>query len=140
MWHGTHPRYIRTIATLGFRREFTKRHVYGLGVYFAADAAYSAHADYAKPDDQGVRRVLLCRVACGVPSIGRQSYVSPMYRTPAGDIKTCDVYVDKHPPSIVSCPADDQAYPEFLVTFYDMKQHRERNYKGPSDIEKFLYL
>ncbi len=137
MWHGTHPRYVRTIATLGFRREFTTRYVYGFGVYFATESSYSATSSYAKVDDNGVQRMFLCRVVRGVPSVGQQSYIVPMYTTPTNDIKTCDVYVDQYPPQVVSCPLDDQAYPEYLVTFCSV-QNYNKSMKS-LDIESCLY-
>lgn len=40
------------------------------GVYFARDASYSAHPQYAVPDDDGVQRILLCRVAVGRYCVG----------------------------------------------------------------------
>ena len=65
LFHGTDSSSASKIANHGFNRSFAKTTAYGKGVYFAVNSSYSCHPHYAKPDRQGVQRVLLCRVMVG---------------------------------------------------------------------------
>ena len=51
----------------GFNRSFAGKNAtkYGPGCYFARDSSYSARTTYSRPDQQGVKRMFMCRVALG---------------------------------------------------------------------------
>merc|ERR1711904_320074 len=67
LFHGTNLEVLDKIVQQGFNRSFCGKNatMYGKGVYFAAGSHYSARPTYSKPDEQGVQRMLLCRVAVG---------------------------------------------------------------------------
>lgn len=50
LWHGTCGDNAQLILENGFNRTFSSTQAYGLGVYFARTAAYSASPQYARPD------------------------------------------------------------------------------------------
>ncbi len=116
LWHGTHPNYISTIATRGFRREFTTTMAFGKGVYFARDSAYSSSVSYAKVDVDGTQQMFYCRVVAGESAQGSSNADSPQkvgqpgvhYETMVDNCANPGIYV---------ATADFQAYPEFVVKF-----------------------
>ncbi|CAF1164211.1 unnamed protein product [Rotaria sordida] len=102
--------YIQYLAhSRSFKRtldkDTEKRTVYGFGVYFSLDAAYSH--DYAKPNVNGERHMFLTRVLVGNTTKGNSS----MKTCPAGFDSTTDgkhIFVTYH---------DAQAYAEYLITY-----------------------
>ena len=90
--------------------------MYGKGVYFAQDAEYSARRTYAKPDERGDQRMLLCRVLVGAFCNGEKDALVPAERDAGGIL--FDTTVNKVAnPSIYVTYHDAQAYPEFLIKF-----------------------
>ena len=75
LFHGTCKEVMQKIIAQGFNRSFCGRHAtaFGRGVYFARDASYSAKRKYAKPDNDGVRRVIVSQVVVGEYCRGRVS-------------------------------------------------------------------
>lgn len=117
MWHGTHPRYVKSIAQGGFRREYTTTYAYGYGVYFAKQSSYSASSSYSKPDDTNVQRMFLCDVVRGVPEDHAGSALTPR-PIPGHAGLYYDSFCDSpSDPNIIATPNDHQAYPLFLVSF-----------------------
>lgn len=90
--------------------------LYGKGVYFAVNAEYSA-SRYCPADASGLRRLYVARVLTGRYTLGEPS----MKKTPArgGDPTDCfDSLVDnQQQPTMFVIFHDDQAYPEYLITF-----------------------
>ncbi|CAF2644765.1 unnamed protein product [Rotaria sp. Silwood2] len=79
--------------------------VYGIGVYFSSNAAYSHH--YAVSNANGERCMFLARVLVGETTLGHKSMKAP----PKGFDSTTDrnhIFVTYH---------DAQAYPEYLITY-----------------------
>jgi hypothetical protein len=79
--------------------------VYGVGVYFSSNAAYS-HS-YAKPNANGERNMFVARVLVGNTTKGDSS----MKTRPVGFDSTTDgnhIFVTYH---------DAQAYAEYLITY-----------------------
>ncbi len=90
--------------------------LFGKGVYFAVDAAYSA-GGYAQPDTQGLKRVYVARVLTGRYTVGKSDMKAP---PPRGSDRTdCfdSVVNNLQQPSMFVIFHDDQAYPEYLITF-----------------------
>ena len=89
--------------------------VYGNGVYFAVKA--SASAKYCKPDSNGCCYMYRCKVLTGDFTIGRTGLIEP----PVKDTSTQSFYhsvADKFKlPSMFVIFNDNQAYPEYLITF-----------------------
>jgi hypothetical protein len=79
------------------------------------DAGYARASKFAKPDGQGVQRMLACRVLVGEYTAGTADCVVPPQRREGLNY---DSTVDH-----VQCPEihvafnDAAAYPEYLITF-----------------------
>lgn len=116
LWHGTHPKFIPTIASRGFRREFTTTMAYGKGVYFARDSRYSSSVAYAKVDTDGTQQMFFCRVAVGECAYGSTNTDAP--EKPGQPGVHYETLVDNTGnPSIFVATSDFQAYPEFVIKF-----------------------
>ncbi len=89
---------------------------FGNGTYFALNANYSSQPTYSVPNAQGHKHMYLCRVLAGDYTRGQQGMIVP----PAKNTN-CDLYdtvVDKpNAPTIFVVFRDDNAYPEYLITF-----------------------
>ncbi|XP_062416187.1 protein mono-ADP-ribosyltransferase PARP14-like isoform X2 [Pungitius pungitius] len=117
LYHGTSAESSHCIERGGFNRSYAgERVLFGKGVYFAVDAEYSA-SRYCPADASGLRRLYVARVLTGRYTLGKPS----MKKTPArgADPTDCfDSLVDnQQQPSMFVIFHDDQAYPEYLITF-----------------------
>ena len=119
LFHGTEAGAIPKIINQGFNRAFAGRNAvaYGKGVYFAREASYSSHPSYSTPDERGIQRMFLCRVAVGDWCEGHHGQLTPDTK-PRNGFELFDSTVDNiiHP-SIFVVYHDAQAYPEYLVSF-----------------------
>ncbi|XP_051258312.1 LOW QUALITY PROTEIN: protein mono-ADP-ribosyltransferase PARP14-like [Dicentrarchus labrax] len=118
LYHGTSVESCDCIERDRFDRSFAGAHAaaYGKGVYFAVNAAYSANG-FSPADAAGLKRLYVALVLTGRYTVGNSSMKSP---PPRGSDRTdCfDTVVDKkQPPSMFVIFHDDQAYPEYLITF-----------------------
>jgi hypothetical protein len=70
------------IMQQGFNRSFCGKDatMYGKGLYFARDAAYSAYPIYAIPDKHNNQYVMACQVAVGEYCKGTQDALTPEIR------------------------------------------------------------
>ena len=119
LFHGTRPEAIPQIVKQGFNRAFAGRNavVYGMGVYFARDASYSSHHAYSRPDQNGVQRMFMCRVAVGDWCQGAEGMLTPGPK-PNNSLEMFDSTVDDvASPSVFVVYHDSQAYPDYLVSF-----------------------
>uniref|UniRef100_A0A8P4GJT4 Poly [ADP-ribose] polymerase n=1 Tax=Dicentrarchus labrax TaxID=13489 RepID=A0A8P4GJT4_DICLA len=118
LYHGTSVESCDCIERDRFDRSFAGAHAaaYGKGVYFAVNAAYSANG-FSPADAAGLKRLYVALVLTGRYTVGNSSMKAP---PPRGSDRTdCfDSVVDnKQPPSMFVIFHDDQAYPEYLITF-----------------------
>ncbi|XP_035530830.1 protein mono-ADP-ribosyltransferase PARP14-like [Morone saxatilis] len=118
LYHGTSAESCDCIERDRFDRSFAGAHAaaYGKGVYFAVNAAYSANG-FSPPDASGLKRLYVALVLTGRYTVGDSSMKAP---PPRGSDRTdCfDSVVDnKQPPTMFVIFHDDQAYPEYLITF-----------------------
>lgn len=91
--------------------------MYGDGTYFAVKANYSASDTYSKPDPQGQKYVYLCRVLTGDFTTGKRGMKVPPPKSTT-TIQLYDSVTDGvSPPSMFIIFHDNQAYPEYLITF-----------------------
>ncbi|XP_044040522.1 protein mono-ADP-ribosyltransferase PARP14-like isoform X2 [Siniperca chuatsi] len=117
LYHGTSAESCNCIERDRFDRSFAGTHaaVYGKGVYFAVNASYSAA--YSPADASGLKRLYVARVLTGRYTVGSSS----MKATPprGSDRTDCfDSLVDQQQnPTKFVIFHDDQAYPEYLITF-----------------------
>ncbi|XP_073701160.1 protein mono-ADP-ribosyltransferase PARP14-like [Garra rufa] len=118
LFHGTSEQTISHIENSGFNRSYTGQNaeVYGNGTYFALKASYSSQSTYSVPNAQEHKHMYLCRVLTGDFTTGAQGLIVP----PAKNVN-CDPYdtVVDNPiaPTIFVVFRDDNAYPEYLITF-----------------------
>ena len=63
-FHGSDQDTVPKIIQQGFNRSFCGKNavVYGKGVYFARDSSYSSNDTYSRPDADGVKRMIVCKV------------------------------------------------------------------------------
>ena len=93
---------------------------YGVGVHFATSARHADRIAHSPPDAQGHKHIYYCRVLTGVFTRGQQGMKEPPEKDPnrPGDrydaVANCNTPED---PRIFVVFGDNQAYPEYLVTF-----------------------
>lgn len=90
--------------------------MYGKGVYFAVNAVYSARY-FSPPDASGLKHLYVARVLTGRYTVGDAEKKAPPPR--GNDPTDCfDSLVDnQQQPSMFVIFHDDQAYPEYRITF-----------------------
>uniref|UniRef100_A0A674E9F9 Poly [ADP-ribose] polymerase n=1 Tax=Salmo trutta TaxID=8032 RepID=A0A674E9F9_SALTR len=119
LFHGACYTTIDKINELGFNRSYAGKNaaLYGDGTYFAVKANYSASDTYSKPDPQGQKYVYLCRVLTGDFTTGKPGMKVPPPKSTT-TIQLYDSVTDGvSPPSMFIIFHDNQAYPEYLITF-----------------------
>lgn len=89
---------------------------FGNGTYFAVNASYSCNSTYSVPNAQGHKHMYLCKVLTGDFTKGAGGMFVPPPKN-----ANCDLYdtVVDNPaaPTIFVVFRDDNAYPEYLITF-----------------------
>ncbi|XP_061566313.1 protein mono-ADP-ribosyltransferase PARP14-like isoform X2 [Cololabis saira] len=118
LYHGTSAESCNCIERDRFDRSYAGKHaaLFGKGVYFAVNANYSA-TRYSPPDTSGLKRLYVSHVITGRYTVGNSTMVGPPRR--GSDSTDCfDSLVDNlQQPSMFVIFHDDQAYPEYLITF-----------------------
>ncbi|OXB58391.1 hypothetical protein ASZ78_012419 [Callipepla squamata] len=120
LFHGTSVESITFINNYGFNRSFAGMHAaqFGKGSYFAVNASYSASDTYSKPDANGKKHMYLARVLVGQYSMGTQGAIMPAPKGAGNTVDLFDSSTDNvNNPSMFIVFSDNQAYPEFLITF-----------------------
>lgn len=91
---------------------------FGHGTYFAVNASYSAKPTYSKPTADGTQMMLVARVLTGIYTLGQRDMKVPPHRSGGQSHDTYDSVVDAIiNPSMYVVFHDNQAYPEYLITF-----------------------
>ncbi|XP_059543654.1 protein mono-ADP-ribosyltransferase PARP15-like [Myotis daubentonii] len=120
LFHGTDAHSVPHVNQHGFNRSYAGKNAvaYGKGTYFAVDASYSADDKYSRPDSNGRKHIYVVRVLTGVYTLGREGIVTPPPKHPYNSIDLFDSVTDdiQHPKLFVVF-FDNQAYPEYLITF-----------------------
>uniref|UniRef100_A0A3B4ZIP5 Poly [ADP-ribose] polymerase n=1 Tax=Stegastes partitus TaxID=144197 RepID=A0A3B4ZIP5_9TELE len=120
LYHGTSQETCESIKTNGFNRAFAGKHAtsYGQGTYFAVKASYSAHTTYSKVADDGSQAMFVARVLTGCYTQGHSNMRVPPPRHSQQSHDHYDSVVDRTDnPSMYVVFHDNQAYPEYLITF-----------------------
>ncbi|XP_013206615.1 poly [ADP-ribose] polymerase 14 [Microtus ochrogaster] len=120
LFHGTEASSIPHLNSHGFNRSYAGKNAtcYGKGTYFAVDASYSAHDTYSRPDANGKKYMYYVRVLTGNYTTGNQSLIVPPPRDPQNPTDLYDTVTnDDKNPCIFVVFYDNQAYPEYLITF-----------------------
>ncbi|CAB1426985.1 unnamed protein product [Pleuronectes platessa] len=118
LYHGTSAESCDCIEKDRFDRNYAGRHAtrFGKGVYFAVNAEYSAK-NFCPRDPSGLGRLYVARVLTGRYTVGNPKLNAPPPR--GTDPTDCfDSLVDnQQTPTMFVVFHDDQAYPEYLITF-----------------------
>ncbi|XP_071316077.1 protein mono-ADP-ribosyltransferase PARP14-like [Trachinotus anak] len=120
LYHGTTQDNCDSIMRAGFNRSFAGQNAtsYGPGTYFAVKASYSAKPTYSKPAADGSQFMFMARVLTGAYTQGYKGMKVP---PPLNDLQPHDRYdsvVDRiDNPSMYIVFHDNQAYPDYLITF-----------------------
>ncbi|KAK7828036.1 hypothetical protein U0070_013662 [Myodes glareolus] len=120
LFHGTEASSILQLNSHGFNRSYAGKNAtaYGKGTYFAVDASYSADDKYSRPDANGKKHMYYVRVLIGNYTKGNQSLIVPPPRDHQNPTDLYDTVTDDDiNPSIFVVFYDNQAYPEYLITF-----------------------
>ncbi|KAK3094887.1 hypothetical protein FSP39_007507 [Pinctada imbricata] len=120
LWHGTAFDAIPSINTYGFNRSYCGKNAtaYGMGVYFAVNAQYSASDTYSPRDVSNNKRLYLCKVLTGEYTRASNGMRVPPAKNPATPHILYDSVVDNpNVPGIFVIFNDTQAYPDYLITF-----------------------
>ncbi|XP_023372080.1 poly [ADP-ribose] polymerase 15 [Otolemur garnettii] len=120
LFHGTDAASVPLINQHGFNRSLAGKRAtaYGKGTYFAVDARYSAQDMYSTPDSSGRKHMYLVRVLTGDYTNGKAELVTPPPKNHFNPTDLFDSVTDDiHYPQMFVVFSDNQAYPEYLITF-----------------------
>ncbi|XP_008050991.1 poly [ADP-ribose] polymerase 14 [Carlito syrichta] len=120
LFHGTDAGSVPYVNQNGFNRSYAGKNAvaYGKGTYFAVNASYSAHDTYSRPDANGKKHMYYVRVLTGQYSLGNHSLIVPPPKNSQNPTDLFDTVTDNvQNPSIFVVFYDNQAYPEYLITF-----------------------
>ena len=117
VFHGASAEVIEKICVQGFDRTFSRRAAYGSGTYFARDACYSSRTDYARPDKNGIRRLLVCSIILGESCRGTHDMDRPPIRTHGRRYDSMVNSIADPSLFVLSAGTDDHAYPNYIVEF-----------------------
>lgn len=91
---------------------------FGHGTYFAVNASYSALPTYSRPAANGSQLMFVVRVLTGVYTVGHSDMRVPPPRSDLGPHDRYDSVVDRmNHPNMYVVFHDNQAYPDYLITF-----------------------
>ncbi len=91
---------------------------YGHGTYFAVNASYSASPVYSKPAADGSQLMFVARVLTGIHTLGQGGMKVPPPLNGRQPHERYDSVVDVlNNPSMYVVFHDNQAYPDYLITF-----------------------
>uniref|UniRef100_A0A671W3Q5 Poly [ADP-ribose] polymerase n=1 Tax=Sparus aurata TaxID=8175 RepID=A0A671W3Q5_SPAAU len=120
LYHGTTRNNCDSIMKTGFNRSFAGQNgtSCGHGTYFAVHASYSAQPTFSKPAADGSQLLFVARVLTGVSTRGSSDMKVPLPRGRRQSHDRCDSVVDRiDNPSMYVVFHDNQAYPDYLITF-----------------------
>ncbi|GLD53862.1 poly [ADP-ribose] [Lates japonicus] len=119
LYHGTTQDNCDSIMKTGFNRSFAGKNAsFGQGSYFAVDANYSAHTTYSRPAVDGSQLMFVARVLTGIYTWGFKGMKVPPPRNNQQPHNRYDSVVDKlDNPGMYVVFHDNQAYPDYLITF-----------------------
>ncbi|XP_076581410.1 protein mono-ADP-ribosyltransferase PARP15-like [Chaetodon auriga] len=120
LYHGTTQENCDSIMKTGFNRRFAGQNAtsYGHGTYFAVNASYSAHPTYSQPAADGSQLMFVARVLTGIYTLGQSNMRIPPPCSSLEPHDRCDSVVDKMDnPNMYVVFHDNQAYPDYLITF-----------------------
>ena len=131
LFHGTREDNIDSIVQNNFNRDYAGANAtrYGKGCYFAAHSEYSAdkrqdkREKYSPENAKKEKFMFLCRVMVGDFCVGRENAKGPDKVDPDNSYsRLYDTTVDnKDKPTIFVTYNDAQVYPEYIITFKDLR-------------------
>ncbi|XP_041040002.1 protein mono-ADP-ribosyltransferase PARP14-like isoform X2 [Carcharodon carcharias] len=122
LYHGTSSETCSKINVDGFNRSYCGLNAvyFGDGTYFARNATYSAQDTYSKPDATGCKVVYRARVLTGDYCKGKPGLKEPPLKDQQAHSRDrYDSVTDNVlSPEVFVVFQDNQAYPEYLITFH----------------------
>lgn len=124
LFHGCTDEVAASIMHQGFNRSYAGiankqgGANYGRGTYLARDAGYSMSKRFAKRDECGVSCMLYCRLVVGEYCRGESTMITPPLRDPARQLLYDSTVDSVERPEIFVAFKDGQAYPEYLIKFF----------------------
>jgi serine/threonine protein kinase len=118
LFHGTDEETVPKIISTAFNRSFCGKNatLYGEGVYFAADAEYSASDTYSRPNARGEKHIFLCSVLVGAYAQGDSSMRVPPLKADG---------------SRFDSTVDSEASPRIFVIYHDAQVSRPPPWPPP---------
>ncbi|XP_034020498.1 protein mono-ADP-ribosyltransferase PARP15-like [Thalassophryne amazonica] len=113
-------RQLHAIMKTGFNRRYAGQNgtLCGFGTYFAVSAGYSANPIYSKTAVDGSQLMFVARVLTGSYTLGQNTMKVPPPRNTLQPHDLYDSVVDNlESPNMFVVFHDDQAYPDYLITF-----------------------
>ncbi|XP_036600566.1 protein mono-ADP-ribosyltransferase PARP14-like [Trichosurus vulpecula] len=120
LFHGTDTDSVSYVNSQGFNRSYAGKNAaaWGKGTYFAVSALNSAKNRYSKPDSNGKKHMYYVRVLTGDYTLGNPSFIVPPPKINQDAVVLYDSVTDSMTnPSFFVIFYDNQAYPEYLITF-----------------------
>ncbi|XP_071171386.1 protein mono-ADP-ribosyltransferase PARP14-like [Mytilus edulis] len=122
LWHSPPNEAIFSINVYGFNRSYcqdkSKDAYWGEGIYFSADASYSARRWLSKPSASGEYHMFMCKVLTGVSCPGQRGMRFLPVRKD-GTMLNYDSATDANYNPTVEYVIfhDEQAYPQYCIRF-----------------------
>ena len=127
LYHGTSIGVIPKIITQGFLRQFTTRHAFGQGCYFAVNPSYSAHPRYSRPNSKGIQFIFVCSVICGEFCKGNAKMKVPDIKPNTNNILYETTVNDINKPTVFVTFNDNQAIARYLIAFKNNNNNNNNN-------------
>uniref|UniRef100_A0A8C6PSS5 Poly [ADP-ribose] polymerase n=1 Tax=Nothobranchius furzeri TaxID=105023 RepID=A0A8C6PSS5_NOTFU len=118
LYHGTSQETYMQLYSLSGKKVDLGVTSFGHGTYFAVNASYNANATYSRPAADGTQAVFVARVLTGMYTVGHSAMRVPPPRSSQQPHDCYDSVVDRiDNPSTFVVFHDNQAYPDYLITF-----------------------
>ncbi|XP_002732880.1 protein mono-ADP-ribosyltransferase PARP14-like [Saccoglossus kowalevskii] len=120
LYHGTKKDVVDKIIVDGFNRSYAgdnTGHWEGAGVYFAVKSGYSMKTYFSPVDGTGHRYIFQVKVLVGKWAKGKADMKEPPLKDANGTDRFDTTVDNETNPSMFVIFHDDQAYPEYLITF-----------------------
>mmetsp|Transcript_34194 Transcript_34194/g.54971 ORF Transcript_34194/g.54971 Transcript_34194/m.54971 type:complete len:242 (+) Transcript_34194:974-1699(+) len=134
VWHGTTAETIQMIAHQGFLRQYMTESETGKGVNFVSEAKLASKLSLS--DKLGMKRMFLCRALIGEFHQGYKGCLLPDPK-PGKIYEVHESVVDSvYKPKAFVLYQDDQAYPEYCITFRPVNVESDSEEEGEEEEKK----
>ena len=124
LFHGTSKEVLDDIVeegAQGFQPLLNEKHIWGQGIYFARDSAYSWHSGWCNDciDKDGHKMIIMCLVSTGIPLVGEEEFKNmPKIHEDMRPRMRYHSFIDcPSNPEIFVVQKNDQVYPAYVIHF-----------------------